>query len=119
MERMINKRNAKIILWIVIICLGVLLISTCQVDAVAKKTFANVCVSAWKSMLSQLKTIVNTILFPALDAILAVAFFFKCGCAYFDYRKQQVIEWTAPAILAICLVLSLLGPSFVWDMAGV
>ena len=40
--------------------------------------------STWTTAAGQLKTIVNTVVFPALDAILAVFFFVKVGTAYFD-----------------------------------
>lgn len=52
----------------------------------------------------QIKTVVNNVVFPVIDLILAVFFFAKLGMAYFDYRKHGQFEWTAPAIL-FCLPL--------------
>ena len=59
--------------------------------------------NAWKSAETQIKNVVNNVVFPVIDLILAVFFFVKLGMAYFDYRKQGQFEWTAPAILFGCL----------------
>lgn len=40
--------------------------------------------STWTAASGQLKTIVNNVVFPALDMILAIFFFVKLGSAYFD-----------------------------------
>ena len=60
--------------------------------------------STWKTASGQIKTVVNNVVFPAIDLILAVFFFAKLGTAYFDFRKSGQFEWTAPAILFACLV---------------
>ena len=58
----------------------------------------------WKDASAQIKTVVNKVVFPAIDLILAVFFFAKLGTAYFDYRKHGQFEWAAPAILFACPV---------------
>ena len=40
--------------------------------------------STWSAASGQLKTIVNNVVFPAIDMILAIFFFVKLGTAYFD-----------------------------------
>ena len=55
--------------------------------------------STWQTASTQIKTVVNNVVFPAIDLILAVFFFAKLGTAYFDFRKSGQFEWTAPAIL--------------------
>ena len=47
----------------------------------------------WKDASAQIKTVVNKVVFPAIDLILAVFFFAKLGTAYFDYRKHGQFEW--------------------------
>ena len=64
----------------------------------------------WKDASAQIKTVVNKVVFPAIDLILAVFFFAKLGTAYFDYRKHGQFEWAAPAILFACLVFTLTAP---------
>ena len=44
---------------------------------------------------NRLKTVVDHVVFPAIDLILAVFFFGKLGTAYFDYRKHGQFEWAA------------------------
>jgi hypothetical protein len=73
----------------------------------------------WTTASGQIKTVVNTVVFPAIDLILAVFFFAKLGMAYFDYRKHGQFEWTAPAILFTCLVFTLTAPLYVWTIIGI
>lgn len=40
--------------------------------------------STWNDAATQIKTVVDNVVFPALDMILAIAFFVKFGSAYFD-----------------------------------
>ena len=72
----------------------------------------------WKTASGQIKTVVNNVVFPAIDMILAVFFFGKLGTAYFDYRKHGQFEWAGPAILFACLVFTLTAPMYVWQILG-
>ena len=72
----------------------------------------------WNDASGQIKTVVNKVVFPAIDLILAVFFFAKLGMAYFDYRKHGQFEWSAPAILFACLVFTLTAPTYVWTILG-
>lgn len=73
----------------------------------------------WQEASKQIKTVVNKVVFPAVDLILAVFFFIKLGTAYFDYRKHGQFEWAAPAILFVCLVFTLTAPNYIWDILGI
>lgn len=70
----------------------------------------------WNDASEQIKTVVNKVVFPAIDLILAVFFFAKLGMAYFDYRKHGQFEWAAPAILFACLVFTLTAPTYIWQI---
>ncbi|MBZ2175609.1 DUF3852 domain-containing protein [Schnuerera sp. xch1] len=72
----------------------------------------------WKDASGQIKNVVNKVVFPAIDLILAVFFFAKLGMAYFDYRKHGQFEWAAPAILFACLVFTLTAPKYIWKILG-
>lgn len=72
--------------------------------------------SAWNSAESQIRSVVNNVVFPVIDLVLAVFFFVKLGTAYFDYRKQGQFEWTAPAILFACLCFTLTAPNYIWSI---
>lgn len=73
----------------------------------------------WETASEQIKEVVNNVIFPAIDLILAVFFFTKLGTAYFDYRKSGQFEWTAPAILFACLVFTLTAPNYLWAIIGI
>lgn len=72
----------------------------------------------WKTASQQIKTVVNNVVFPAIDLILAVFFFAKLGTAYFDYRKHGQFGWAAPAILFACLAFTLTAPLYIWSVVG-
>lgn len=72
----------------------------------------------WNDASDQIKTVVNKVVFPAIDLILAVFFFAKLGTAYFDYRKHGQFEWASPAILFACLVFTLTAPAYIWTILG-
>ena len=74
--------------------------------------------NTWNTASGQIKTVVNNVVFPAVDMILAIFFFVKLGTAYFDYRNSGKFEWTAPAILFACLVFTLTAPTYIWGIIG-
>ena len=74
--------------------------------------------STWNDAKTQIKAVVNGVVFPALTLVLAVLFFVKLGGAWFDYRKHGQFEMAAPAILFFCLVLMLTAPLYIWGILG-
>ena len=72
----------------------------------------------WTDASEQIKTVVDSVVFPALSMILAIAFFAKLAMAYFDYRKHGQFEWAGPVILFVCLVFVLLAPNYIWGIIG-
>ena len=44
----------------------------------------------WTSAQSQIKEVVNNVVFPVLDVILAVLFFVKVGSSYFECAPVEV-----------------------------
>lgn len=72
--------------------------------------------STWNTAKTQVQTVVNSVVFPVVDMILAILFFIKLGTAYFDYRKHGQFEFAAPAILFACLVFTLTAPLYIWTI---
>jgi len=70
----------------------------------------------WTAAQAQIKQVVNNVVFPVIDMILAIMFFVKLGTAYFDYRKHGQFEFTAPAILFACLIFTLTAPLYIWNI---
>jgi len=69
------------------ILLAMLLCALCCAPAFASSGgsgVADVVESTWKDASGQIKSVVNKVVFPALDMILTIAFFGKLGLAYFD-----------------------------------
>ena len=73
----------------------------------------------WTDAAGQIKTVVNTVVFPALTMVLGVAFFVKVAMTYFEYRKHGQFEWTGAAILFVCLIFVLLAPNYIWNIVGI
>lgn len=73
----------------------------------------------WVAARGQIKSVVNNVIFPIVDLILAVLFFIKVATAYLDYRKHGQFEWTAPAILLATLIFSLTCPLYIWNILGI
>lgn len=74
--------------------------------------------STWNAAQGQVKDIVNNVVFPVIDMILAVLFFVKIPTSYMEYRKHGQFDFTAPAILFACLLFSLTAPSYIWNILG-
>lgn len=74
--------------------------------------------STWNAAKGQIKSVVNNVVFPVVDVILAILFFVKIGTAYFDYRKHGQFEFAAPAILFACLIFTLTAPLYIWGIVG-
>ena len=73
----------------------------------------------WSDASEQIKSVVDSVVFPALSMILAIAFFVKLAMCYFDYRKHGQFEWTGPAILFVCLIFVILAPNYIWGIVGI
>ena len=109
--------NRKIALTMCLLLIGILMFST-TVLASGTGDVAGAIEGTWSDASGQIKTVVNKVVFPAIDLILAVFFFAKLGTAYFDYRKHGQFEWAAPAILFACLVFTLTAPAYIWRILG-
>lgn len=110
-------RNNKILLTISVVLMVILMFSI-TTFAAGSGDVAGAIEGTWKDASGQIKTVVNKVVFPAIDLILAVFFFAKLGMAYFDYRKHGQFEWAAPAILFACLVFTLTAPAYIWTILG-
>lgn len=109
-------KKRRIALCIVVALLVCLCFST---TAFATGDVAGAIEGTWNDASGQIKTVVNKVVFPAIDLILAVFFFAKLGMAYFDYRKSGQFEWTGPAILFACLIFTITAPTYIWTILGI
>lgn len=93
-----------------------LLVPVFAVPAMATGDVAGAIQSTWTAAQTQIRTVVDNVVFPVIDMILAILFFVKVGGVYFDYRKHGQIEFTDPAILFACLIFTLTAPLYIWSI---
>ena len=74
--------------------------------------------STWNDAKSQIKSIVNNVVFPVLDVVLVILLFVKIGTLYLEYRKHGQFEWTPVAIIFGCLLFTLTAPLYIWNVVG-
>lgn len=84
--------------------------------AYASGDVAGAVTSTWTTARSQVVSVVNNVVFPVIDVILAVLLFVKITLAYLDYRKHGQLEWTPIAIIFGCLIFSLTCPLYIWSI---
>ncbi len=109
----------KTIRFISVAMIMIVAMTAMSVCAFADGNVAGAIEGTWKSASGQIKQVVNNVVFPIIDLILAVFFFAKLGCSYFDYRKSGHFEWAAPAILFACLVFTLTAPMYIWQIVNI
>lgn len=108
--------NNKLTRTLLLCALTVLLVAMLAVPAVAAGDVSGAIESTWNSAKGQVQSVVNNVVFPVIDMILAILFFVKLGTAYFDYRKHGQFEFAAPCILFGCLIFTLTAPLYIWDI---
>ena len=72
--------------------------------------------STWSTARSQVVSVVNNVVFPVIDVVLAVLLFVKASLAYMDSRKHGQFEWTPIAIIFGCLLFALTAPLYIWSI---
>ena len=86
------------------------------ITAHATGDIASAVTGTWTSARSQVVSIVDNVVFPVLDVILAVLLFVKIGGLYLDYRKHGSLEWTPIAIIFGGLLFTLTAPLYIWTI---
>ena len=108
-----NNKTVRIIICVVAVMMVMMSFS---MTAFAAGDVAGAIEQTWNTAKGQVQSVVNNVVFPVVDMILAILFFVKLGTAYFDYRKHGQFEFAAPAILFACLILTLTAPLYIWTI---
>lgn len=111
-----NKKYNKILVVVAMVAVFVCVMSVTAFAA--SGDVAGAVQSTWDAAKVQIKSVVNNVVFPVIDLVLAVCFFVKVALVYMDYRKHGQLEWTPPAILFATLVFALTAPLYIWDIIG-
>lgn len=102
---------------LIILAVTVLLLLTFSMTAFATTgDVATAIEQTWLAAKEQVQKVVDNVVFPVVDMILAVLFFVKVGTSYFEYRKSGQFEFTAPCILFACLIFTLTAPLYIWTI---
>ena len=110
-------KNKKLTRILIMVALLVLVVTTMAMPAFAATGDVSGAIeNTWSAAKGQVQSIVNNVVFPVIDMILAILFFVKIATAYMDYRKHGQFEFTAPAILFACLLFSLTAPTYIWTI---
>ena len=108
-----KKKTMRILLCVMMMAV---MISVSAVPAFAAGDVAGAIENTWNTAQAQIKTVVNNVVFPVVDMILAILFFVKVGTSYFEYRKHGQFEFAAPCILFACLIYTLTSPLYIWTI---
>ena len=108
-----NKITVRFLICVVAV---LMLTMSFSMTAFAAGDVAGAIEQTWNTAKGQVQTVVNNVVFPVVDMILAILFFVKLGTAYFDYRKHGQFEFAAPAILFACLIFTLTAPLYIWTI---
>lgn len=83
----------------------------------ASADVAGAVTSTWTTAKSQIVSVVNNVIFPAIDVILAILLFVKIATAYIDYHNGgDRLKWGPIAIIFGGLVFSLTAPLYIWTI---
>lgn len=108
-----KKKHLRILLCL---SMAVMLMFATSVTAFASGDVAGAIENTWNTAKVQVQTVVNNVVFPVVDMILAIMFFVKVGTSYFEYRKHGQFEFAAPCILFACLIFTLTAPLYIWTI---
>ena len=102
----------------ILICVVAVLVvmKSFSMTAFAAGDVAGAIEQTWNTAKGQVQSVVNNVVFPVVDMILAILFFVKLGTAYIDYRKHGQFEFAAPAILFACLIFTRTAPLYIWTI---
>lgn len=92
---MIKSNKIKILKLFIGVAVVLLMLGISAVTVFAAGDVSSAIESTWTAAQTQIKSVVNNVVFPAVDMILAILFFVKLATAYMDYRKHGQFEFSA------------------------
>ena len=110
------RPEKKMIRIMLVIVLCVVVMTMFSMTAFASGNVSGAIEQTWNAAKSQVQSVVNNVVFPVIDMILAILFFVKVGTSYFEYRKHGQFEFAAPCILFACLIFTLTAPLYIWTI---
>ena len=93
-----------------------LLVPVLAVPAMATGDVAGAIQSTWTTAQTQIRAVVDNVVVPVIDMVVAVLVFVRVGGAFWGDRKLGLWAFTAPAILFACLIFTLTAPLYIWTI---
>lgn len=84
----LSKRTKKIMIAAIAV---IVMTSLCSLTVFADGEVASAVESTWNAAKGQIKTIVNNVVFPVIDVILAILLFVKIATSYMDCAPVKAI----------------------------
>ena len=91
-----KRKGKRILTTIACVLFALVFIAISSLTAFAAGDVSSAIQSTWTSAQTQIKNVVNNVVFPVIDMILAVLFFVKLATAYMDYRKHGQFSLSSP-----------------------
>lgn len=85
---MLKSNKMRVLKYIVGFTVVLLLIGLSALPVFATGDVSTAIQNTWTTAQTQIKNVVNNVVFPAVDMILTILFFVKLSMAYMDYRKH-------------------------------
>ena len=77
---------------LLVFCALLCLLFATVASAAGSGDMASAVESTWTTASTQIKTVVDNVVFPVIDMVLAIAFFVKLGTAYFDCAPVMAFQ---------------------------
>ncbi len=81
---MIKRKNKRIFKTVMGVLLALAIVAMSSVPVFAVGDVSSAIQNTWTSAQTQIKSVVNNVVFPVIDMILAILFFVKLATAYMD-----------------------------------
>ena len=92
---MVKSNKMRVLKFVVCFAIVLLILSLSALPVFATGDVSTAIENTWTTAQTQIKNVVNNVVFPAVDMILAILFFVKLSMAYMDYRKHGQFEFSA------------------------
>ncbi len=111
----IRKKGIRVLL------LALTVAALCMVPAFASSAgnVADAVEQTWTDAAGQIKTVVDTVVFPPSPWCWGLHSLSRWHCASSTIASTASLEWTGAAILFVCLIFVLLAPNYIWNIVGI
>lgn len=111
------KKTIRVMFSVVMAAVAVCALSACF--SVAAASVGDAVVSTWQSAAGEMKKVVNGVIVPVLSAICGIGLVVTLAMVGYDYKKHKEMNWVPSILFSIGLVITLVAPPLIWQIAGI